>query len=94
MIFQDVLTSGDIDDPGKLPIIFLKDVPFSELECLVKYMYTGKVTLPEGLTLTDFTRLATSMGISGKHPLYCNDKKFPIICYFIITLRAVTRKDA
>ena len=64
--FKEILVSGDVDDPGKLPIIFLKDVPYCDLESLIQYIYNGKVVLTESQSLASFTQLARAMGISGK----------------------------
>ena len=64
--FKEILVSGDVDDPGKLPIIFLKDVPYCDLESLIQYIYNGKVVLTESQSLASFTQLARTMGISGK----------------------------
>ena len=47
----------------------MKDVSYSELESLIQYIYTGKVVLPEGLNLANFTQLAKSIGISGNYIL-------------------------
>ena len=71
---KKILVSGDVDDPGKLPIIFLKDVPYCDLESLVQYIYNGKVVLTESQSLASFTRLARSMGISGKY-IYRSTKR-------------------
>ena len=49
----------------QFPIIFLKDVPFAELEYLIQYIYTGRVHIPEGPKFDSFTQLARSMGVSG-----------------------------
>ena len=65
--FKEILLSGDVDDPGKLPIIFLKDVPYCDLESLIQYIYNGKVVLTESQNLASFTQLARTMGISGKY---------------------------
>ena len=65
--FKEILVSGDVDDPGKLPIIFLKDVPYCDLESLIQYIYNGKVVLTESQSLASFTQLARTMGISGKY---------------------------
>ena len=65
--FKEILVSGDVDDPGKVPIIFLKDVPYCDLESLIQYIYNGKVVLTESQSLASFTQLARSMGISGKY---------------------------
>ena len=62
---QDLLLSSDIDDPGKVPIIFLSDVSYTELECLIQYIYTGRAKVQEGPIFTNFTRLAKTMGVTG-----------------------------
>ena len=61
--------SSDNEEPGKTPIIFLKDISHSELDSLIQYIYTGKAVLPVGLNLASFTQLAKSLGISGKYHL-------------------------
>jgi hypothetical protein len=41
--FQDVLTSDDCD---KSPIIFMRDVSFSELQSLISFIYSGQAVVP------------------------------------------------
>jgi hypothetical protein len=48
----------------KLPIIYLRDVSFVELECLVQFIYSGKTSVP-GASLASFLQLAHSLGVKG-----------------------------
>ena len=68
-LLQEILVSTDNEDPGKIPIIFLKDISYTELDCLIQYIYTGKAILPDGFNLSSFTELAKSLGISGNNLL-------------------------
>ena len=45
-------------------MIFFRDVGFSELEVLVKFIYTGVVDIP-GTSLDSFLSLAKSLGVTG-----------------------------
>ena len=60
----------------------MKDVSYSELESLIQYIYTGKVLLPEGLKLANFTQLAKSIGISGEYLLsLLNENDVPFLLH-------------
>ena len=59
--FQTLLTS-ETDD--RAPIIYLRDVAFSELECLLQFIYSGRTSVP-GKDLASFLGLARSLGVSG-----------------------------
>ena len=47
-----------------MPVVFFKDVSFSEIESLVEYIYTGEVEVA-GSSLQSFLSLADSLGVSG-----------------------------
>ena len=59
--FQTLLTS-ETDD--RAPIIYLRDVAFSELECLLQFIYSGRTSVP-GKDLASFLGLARSLGVRG-----------------------------
>jgi len=59
--FKELLLS-DTDD--RFPIVFLKDVNFSDLESLIKFIYTGKTEVP-ATNLTSCTNLAETLGVKG-----------------------------
>ncbi|XP_040572579.1 uncharacterized protein [Lepeophtheirus salmonis] len=59
--FKELLTS-DLDD--KCPIIYLRDVSYIELECLIQFIYGGNTTVPDG-HLNSFLELANDLGVSG-----------------------------
>ena len=58
--FQELLSTAE----DQLPVIFFRDVSFSEMEALVEYIYTGEVEVP-GASLQSFLSLAHSLGVSG-----------------------------
>ena len=60
-MFQTLLTT-ETDD--RAPIIYLRDVAFSELECLLQFIYSGKTSVP-GADLTSFLGLARGLGVRG-----------------------------
>ena len=68
---QEILVSTDEEDPGKIPIIFLKDISYVELDCMIQYIYTGKAVLPDGFNLASFTELAKTLGVSGNFEYRC-----------------------
>lgn len=57
---QDLLSNHE----DQVPVVFFRDVSFSEMEALVKYIYTGEVEVP-GSSLQSFLSLAHSLGVSG-----------------------------
>ena len=59
--FQTLLTS-ETDD--RAPIIYLRDVAFPELECLLQFIYSGRTSVP-GKDLASFLGLARSLGVRG-----------------------------
>ena len=56
------MTSQDVDVASGLPIIFMRDVKFKELECLLEFIYTGTVDV-EAENLASFTKLAKELGL-------------------------------
>jgi len=58
--FEDLLS----DPQDQQPMIFFRDVGFTELEVLVKFIYTGVVDIP-GSSLDSFISLAKSLGVTG-----------------------------
>lgn len=58
--FEDLLS----DPQDQQPMIFFRDVRFTELEVLVKFIYTGVVDIP-GSSLDSFLSLAKSLGVTG-----------------------------
>ena len=56
--FQELLLT-DTDD--RFPIVFLKDVKFSDLESLIKFIYQGKTEIPAA-NLTSCSNLAETLG--------------------------------
>ena len=60
--FKDVLT--DNHEPGVVPIVYLKDVNFNQLECLIQFIYHGRTEVP-GTDLSAFLNLASELGVSG-----------------------------
>ena len=59
--FQTLLTA-ETDD--RAPIIYLRDVAFSELECLLQFIYSGRTSVP-GADLASFLGLARGLGVRG-----------------------------
>ena len=49
---------------GKLPIIYLRDVTYSELEWLVQFIYSGRCDVPTK-HLSSFLTLAKSLRVKG-----------------------------
>lgn len=58
--FEDLL----FDSHEHQPMIFFRDVGFTELEVLVQFIYTGKADVP-GSSLNSFLSLAKSLGVTG-----------------------------
>ena len=56
--FQELLIT-DTDD--RFPIVFLKDVKFSDLESLIKFIYKGKTEIPAA-NLASCSNLAETLG--------------------------------
>ena len=48
----------------RAPIVYLRDVTFSELECLLQFIYSGKTSVP-GPDLASFLGLARGLGVRG-----------------------------
>ena len=61
---QDVLSTPEAQSSGKIPIIFLRDVTFTELACLLDFIYSGSGQLPPEL-VASFSRLAHELGLKG-----------------------------
>merc|ERR1711892_890625 len=53
-----------IDNPGKHPIIVLKDVRCWEMQCILDFMYKGETSVPEP-QLTSLIKAAESLKIRG-----------------------------
>ncbi|KAG5897668.1 hypothetical protein JTB14_011478 [Gonioctena quinquepunctata] len=53
-----------INHPDKHPIVILKDVPYSDMRCLLDFMYRGEVSVDQD-RLTAFLRVAESLRIKG-----------------------------
>ena len=58
------LLSSENQNEDRFPIVFLKDVKFSDLEALIKFIYTGK-TQVSAANLSTCTQLAKTLGVSG-----------------------------
>ena len=61
-ITLQTLLTAETDD--RAPIIYLRDVAFSELECLLQFIYSGRTSVP-GADLASFLGLARSLGVRG-----------------------------
>lgn len=59
--FQTLFT----DHPDKHPIVILKDVPYTDMRCLLDFMYRGEVSVDQD-RLTAFLKVAESLRIKGK----------------------------
>ena len=57
-----MLSESQTED--RFPIIFLKDVKFNDLECLINYIYTGKTSVNSS-NMSSCVELAEILGISG-----------------------------
>lgn len=53
-----------IDNPGKHPIIVLKDVLCWEMQCILDFMYKGETSVPEP-SLTSLIKAAESLKVRG-----------------------------
>lgn len=53
-----------VNHPDKHPIVILKDVPYSDMKCLLDFMYRGEVSVDQD-RLTAFLRVAESLKIKG-----------------------------
>ena len=53
-----------IDNPGKHPIIVLKDVLCWEMQCILDFMYKGETSVPES-QLTGLIKAAESLKVRG-----------------------------
>ncbi|KAL0281655.1 UNVERIFIED_CONTAM: hypothetical protein PYX00_002576 [Menopon gallinae] len=58
--FQTLFT----DHPDKHPIVILKDVPYTDMRCLLDFMYRGEVSVDQD-RLTAFLKVAESLRIKG-----------------------------
>merc|ERR1719300_365350 len=58
--FQKIFT----DNPGKHPIIVLKDVRCWEMQCILDFMYKGETSVPEP-QLTSLIKAAESLKVRG-----------------------------
>ena len=59
-----MLSTPEAQSSGKIPIIFLRDVTFAELACLLDFIYSGSGQLPPEL-VASFSRLAHELGLKG-----------------------------
>ena len=57
--FQKIFT----DNPGKHPIIVLKDVRCWEMQCILDFMYKGETSVPEP-QLTSLIKAAESLALN------------------------------
>lgn len=53
-----------VNHPDKHPIVILKDVPYTDMKCLLDFMYRGEVSVDQD-RLTAFLRVAESLRIKG-----------------------------
>ena len=53
-----------VDNPGKHPIIVLKDVLCWEMQCILDFMYKGETSVPES-QLTSLIKAAESLKVRG-----------------------------
>jgi hypothetical protein len=53
-----------IDNPGKHPIVVLKDVLAWEMQCILDFMYKGETSVPEP-SLTSLIKAAESLKVRG-----------------------------
>ncbi|KAL3282000.1 hypothetical protein HHI36_005203 [Cryptolaemus montrouzieri] len=53
-----------VNHPDKHPIVILKDVPYTDMRCLLDFMYRGEVSVDQD-RLTAFLRVAESLRIKG-----------------------------
>jgi hypothetical protein len=53
-----------VNNPDKHPIVFLKDVPYSDMRSLLDFMYKGEVSVDQE-RLTAFLKVAESLRIKG-----------------------------
>ena len=58
LIFQELLLT---DTEDRFPIVFLKDVKYSDLESLIKFIYKGKTEIPAA-NLSSCSNLAETLG--------------------------------
>jgi len=61
--FKELLLS-ESQNEDRFPIVFLKDVKYVDIECLVKYIYTGKTEVTAA-NMASCTQLAETLGITG-----------------------------
>jgi len=61
--FKELLLS-ESQNEDRFPIIFLKDVKYVDLECLVKYIYKGKTDVNSS-NMVSCTQLAETLGVTG-----------------------------
>ena len=61
--FQELLSTENQNE-DRFPIVFLKDVKFSDLEAIIKFIYTGK-TQVSAANLSTCTQLAKTLGVTG-----------------------------
>lgn len=69
--FQTLFT----EHPDKHPIVILKDVPYTDMRCLLDFMYRGEVSVNQD-RLTAFLKVAETLRIKGNFliftPLFYN----------------------
>ena len=53
-----------VDNPGKHPIVVLKDVRCWEMQCILDFMYKGETSVPEP-QLTSLIKAAESLKVRG-----------------------------
>lgn len=61
--FKELLLS-ESQNEDRFPIVFLKDVKHLDLECLVKYIYTGKTEV-NAANMASCMSLAETLGVTG-----------------------------
>lgn len=77
--FQTLFT----DHPDKHPIVILKDVPYTDMRCLLDFMYRGEVSVDQD-RLTAFLKVAESLRIKGKRKLLENLSKIMNYLYMLL----------
>ncbi len=58
---QSMLTDDDMD---RLPIVYFRETPFTQLESLLQFIYSGRTQVTTS-DLNSFMQLAYGLGIKG-----------------------------
>ena len=61
IIFFKELLLSESQNEDRFPIVFLKDVKYVDIECLVKYIYIGKTEVTAA-NMASCTQLAETLG--------------------------------